>query len=149
MTESEWLACASPGIGVFHKMFSPFSPFQVTGVGLPSATPEAFEPRNEDQFCACAAEARQTSRQKDKMRFITKSSKNIQTIEWLGVKKIVNYTPRDTRMIVGRFSKPFTDARQPFSQSSSTANARGNKRVRPRQQCLCRWRILSAASPLY
>jgi hypothetical protein len=38
-----------PSIGVFHKMFWPVGAFQVTGVGTPSATPEAFVPRNDGQ----------------------------------------------------------------------------------------------------
>src|SRR5882724_5139974 len=44
--------CASPGIGVFQRMFVPLVASQVVGVGLPSATPEAFGPRNDGQFCA-------------------------------------------------------------------------------------------------
>src|SRR5213592_2276793 len=46
--------CASPGIGVFQRMFVPLVASQVVGVGLPSATPEAFGPRNDGQFCARA-----------------------------------------------------------------------------------------------
>src|SRR5262245_53371091 len=46
------LDTATPGIGVFHRMFSPVVVFHLTGVGWPSATPAAFAPRKEGQFCA-------------------------------------------------------------------------------------------------
>ena len=36
------LETATPGIGVFQRTFSLAGAFQVTGVGLPSATPAAF-----------------------------------------------------------------------------------------------------------
>src|SRR5262245_30682269 len=50
------LDTATPGIGVFHRMFSPVVVFHLTGVGWPSATPAAFAPRKEGQFCAWAIE---------------------------------------------------------------------------------------------
>src|SRR6186713_1644810 len=46
------LETATPSTGVFHRMFSLVATFQVTAVGVPSATPEAFGPRNMGQFCA-------------------------------------------------------------------------------------------------
>src|SRR5690349_18016854 len=51
------LECARPGIGVFHAMLEDFSTSQLTGGFIPSATPEACEPRNDGQFCAYVADA--------------------------------------------------------------------------------------------
>jgi hypothetical protein len=50
LPQTTGLECASPGMGVFHSMFVPLVASQVTGAGLPSATPEAFAPRNDGQF---------------------------------------------------------------------------------------------------
>src|SRR6185369_6522618 len=44
------LECASPGIGVRQRMFSPVLPFHLSGRFCPSATPEACGPRNEGQL---------------------------------------------------------------------------------------------------
>ena len=46
------LETATPGTGVFHATFSPVAAFHLTAVGLPSATPAAFAPRNAGQCCA-------------------------------------------------------------------------------------------------
>ena len=46
------LETARPAIGVFHSTFWLVATFQVTGVGEPSATPDAWGPRNDGQFCA-------------------------------------------------------------------------------------------------
>src|SRR3954469_22949160 len=46
------LETATPPIGVFHATFCPEVASHFTAVGLPSATPDAFGPRNEGQFCA-------------------------------------------------------------------------------------------------
>src|SRR5262249_1273387 len=51
------LECASPGIGVFQSTFEPFVASQLTGVGLPSPTPDAFGPRNEGQSRAQVIDA--------------------------------------------------------------------------------------------
>src|SRR6267143_1024014 len=42
----------TPGTGVFHKTFSPVAASHFTGVGDPSATPDAAGPRNIGQFWA-------------------------------------------------------------------------------------------------
>src|SRR5262245_22404716 len=49
------LDTATPSTGVFHATLSPVAGFQVTAVGVPSATPEAFGPRNMGQFWAAIA----------------------------------------------------------------------------------------------
>src|ERR1041384_8821086 len=46
------LECERPGIAVFQSTFCDFSKSQVTGGFVPSATPDAFGPRNDGQFCA-------------------------------------------------------------------------------------------------
>ena len=46
------LDTATPGTGVFHSTFSPVAVFHFTAVGLPSATPAAFAPRNDGHCCA-------------------------------------------------------------------------------------------------
>src|SRR5713101_2780092 len=46
------LETATPGTGVFQTTFSPVAAFHFTGVGVPSATPDADGPRNDGQFCA-------------------------------------------------------------------------------------------------
>lgn len=43
------LETATPAIGVFHNTFSPVVAFHFTGVGDPSATPDAEGPRNDGQ----------------------------------------------------------------------------------------------------
>src|SRR5207253_4664969 len=43
---------ARPAIGVVHTTFWLVGTFQVTGVGAPSATPDAWGPRNDGQFWA-------------------------------------------------------------------------------------------------
>src|SRR5213593_681323 len=48
------LDTASPAIGVFQITFSPVVTFHFTAVGCPSATPDAFGPRNEGQFWAAS-----------------------------------------------------------------------------------------------
>src|SRR5262245_58329670 len=42
----------TPATGVFHNTFVPAAASQVTGIGEPSATPDAAGPRNIGQFCA-------------------------------------------------------------------------------------------------
>src|SRR2546422_5627376 len=42
----------TPGTGVFHNTFSPVTASHFTGVGVPSATPDAAGPRNIGQFWA-------------------------------------------------------------------------------------------------
>src|SRR6185295_18658476 len=44
------LECASPGIGVRQRIFSPVLPFHLSGRFCPSATPEACGPRNDGQL---------------------------------------------------------------------------------------------------
>ena len=44
------LECASPGMGVRHRMFSPVLPFQRSGRCCPSATPDACGPRKDGQL---------------------------------------------------------------------------------------------------
>src|SRR6185369_1215109 len=44
------LECASPGIGVRQRMFSPVFPLHLSGRFCPSATPEACGPRNDGQL---------------------------------------------------------------------------------------------------
>src|SRR6185369_15913301 len=44
------LECASPGIGVRQRMFSPVLPFHLSGRFCPSAIPEAFGPRKDGQL---------------------------------------------------------------------------------------------------
>jgi hypothetical protein len=51
------LECPRPGIGVFQARFTDFSASHDVG-GAPWATPDAFLPRNEGQFCPAAASAR-------------------------------------------------------------------------------------------
>src|SRR5216683_6392044 len=46
------LDTATPGTGVFQRMFSPVAAFHFTAVGVPSATPDADGPRNDGQFWA-------------------------------------------------------------------------------------------------
>src|SRR6476619_8653250 len=46
------LETAIPGTGVFHSRFSPLPMSHFTGVGCPSATPDAFGPLNDGQFWA-------------------------------------------------------------------------------------------------
>ncbi len=46
------LETATPGTGVFHATFSPVGAFHFTAVGVPSAMPAAFAPRNDGQCCA-------------------------------------------------------------------------------------------------
>ena len=46
------LETATPSTGVFHATFSPVVAFHLTAVGLPSATPDAFGPRNDGQCWA-------------------------------------------------------------------------------------------------
>src|SRR6185369_3723181 len=46
------LACERPGMAVFQRTFCDFSTSQVIGGFVPSATPDAFGPRNDGQFCA-------------------------------------------------------------------------------------------------
>src|SRR5256885_12017725 len=46
------LDTATPGTGVFQRMFSPVAAFHFTAVRAPSATPDAPRPRNDGQFCA-------------------------------------------------------------------------------------------------
>ena len=51
----EW---PSPGMVVFHTMFSEFATFQAVAVVDPLAIPSAFGPRNEGQLvCAEAGQA--------------------------------------------------------------------------------------------
>src|SRR5262245_41477978 len=45
------LDTATPATGAFHATFSPVCTSHFTGVGDPSATPDAPGPRNEGQFC--------------------------------------------------------------------------------------------------
>src|SRR5262245_4806594 len=45
------LETATPATGVLQRMFSPVDAFHLATVGLPSATPLAFAPRNAGQFC--------------------------------------------------------------------------------------------------
>src|SRR6185436_11190881 len=46
------LACDRPGMRVFQSTFCDFSMSQEVGGFVPSATPDAFGPRNDGQFCA-------------------------------------------------------------------------------------------------
>src|ERR1044071_247496 len=46
------LECDRPGMLVFQRTFCDFSTSHVVGGFVPSATPEAFGPRNEGQFWA-------------------------------------------------------------------------------------------------
>src|SRR5262245_65821491 len=46
------LETAMPGTGVFHATLVPAGAFQVTAVGVPSATPAGFPPRKAGQRCA-------------------------------------------------------------------------------------------------
>jgi hypothetical protein len=52
LPQTTGLACDRPGTGVFQITFSALSTSQVVGGLVPSATPDAFGPRNEGQFCA-------------------------------------------------------------------------------------------------
>ena len=54
LAQTTGLACERPGMGVFQRTFCVFSNSQVMGGFVPSATPDAFGPRNEGQFCALA-----------------------------------------------------------------------------------------------
>src|SRR6266850_8495144 len=54
-TGLEW---PSPGIGVLQRMLADFSASHEVGRGWPSATPEAFGPRNDGQFSARATVVR-------------------------------------------------------------------------------------------
>src|SRR6185503_6159623 len=55
------LECDRPGMLVFQRTFCDFSRSHVVGGFVPSATPDAFGPRNEGQFCALiVVEARKT-----------------------------------------------------------------------------------------
>src|SRR6266536_6622588 len=56
------LETATPGTGVFHRMFSPVAAFHLMAVGsFPSATPDAAGPRNDGQFCADTTAPYQTT----------------------------------------------------------------------------------------
>ena len=44
------LECASPAIGVRHRMLAPVSTSHVSGRCIPSATPDAAAPRNDGQL---------------------------------------------------------------------------------------------------
>src|SRR5690242_4731846 len=58
------LACDKPGIEVFQSRFCDFSASQVVGGFVPSATPDAFGPRNDGQFCALAVIAARAVRKR-------------------------------------------------------------------------------------
>src|SRR6266478_652403 len=63
----------TPAIGVFHNTFSPVAASHFTGIGVPSATPDAAGPRNMGQFCADAtapAVSQQTRAIKERWRVI-------------------------------------------------------------------------------
>src|SRR6185369_9040090 len=66
------LECERPGMLVFQSTFCDFSRSQVLGGFVPSATPDAFGPRNEGQFCALTV-TKGRKRTKRSRRFILQS----------------------------------------------------------------------------
>src|SRR5688572_18129209 len=52
LSQTIGLAWESPGMPVFQSTLLDFSTSHVTGGFVPSATPDAFGPRNDGQFCA-------------------------------------------------------------------------------------------------
>jgi hypothetical protein len=76
------LDCPIPGIGVFQRTPTDFSPSQLTGAFCAlTATPEACAPRNCGQFCALAVVRlavviKQKQRMKDAMRLMYVSPVN-------------------------------------------------------------------------
>src|SRR4051794_10069963 len=52
LPQTTGLETATPSTGVFQATFSFAGAFHLTAVGLPSAVPAAFAPRNDGQFWA-------------------------------------------------------------------------------------------------
>src|SRR5262249_20161494 len=79
------LDTATPATGVLQSTFSPLVTLHFTGIGEPSATPEAPGPRNDGQFCAesvaAASHDRTTARAQfvDRMAYL--SSTRVKEIE--------------------------------------------------------------------
>ena len=65
------LDTARPGMGVFHASPTPRGASHVVGVLRPSATPDAWRPRNEGQSCASAS-AGSNARMTDGRTFIVR-----------------------------------------------------------------------------
>src|SRR6476620_8204494 len=79
------LETARPATGVFHSTFCPVATFQLTGVGEPSATPDAAGPRKDGQFCADSdTHAATQSRIGNTRRMIYLPSTLVQIVAGLG-----------------------------------------------------------------